>query len=41
MTEQNVDVYEAPELFELGPSDELTLGSLFGTNDCSCGKRFC
>jgi hypothetical protein len=32
--------YAAPEIFELGSADELTLGSCScAADDCGCGKK--
>lgn len=30
------DVYESPELFDLGSAEELTLANMGATVDCDC-----
>lgn len=32
------NTYEAPEIFELGAAEEMTLGCTCSSCDCCCGK---
>jgi len=38
--ESHVETYEAPEVFDLGGADELTLGDTGCNGDC-CGCKKC
>ena len=33
--------YETPEVFEIGPADELTLGADGTQDDCECWRSYC
>jgi len=41
MTDRKFEVYEAPELFELGTAQELTRGWLFSFCENHCGRQWC